>query len=359
MGKRRRKKKSNVTTVILAVVAVITILLCAALAAGYVLLKYYYGNSNYINDADVSIDYNYMQQAKEEGALDEGDLATLSPEEASEVQAKLEEAVNDITAKTDGTYSILLIGTDRRTSNWHGNSDAMILFTINDNSKKIYMTSFMRDLYANIPGVGARKLNAAHANGGGPLLVATLESNYAIDINNYATVDFNSMSTIIDMMGGVNIDVTTAEAGAANTCIQEMCQLRGIDPAPYYLQGGGVIHLNGIQAVAYGRIRRVGNSDYERTSRQREVLTAMLTQARSLSVPQLADMVNQVVPLITHNLQEGTILELIAKIPSVLQYEIVTERIPYDGLFYSSNEMLIPDMEQTINRLHATIYAAE
>ncbi len=360
MGKKRRKKKKgSIKTVILAVFAMVAVLMCAALAAGYVVLKYYYANSNYVNDADVAVDYDYLQHAKEEGVYNEEDIVTLSPEEESKLQAELGDAAEGIVAESDGTYSIILVGTDRRSNNWYGNSDAMILLTINEKSNKIYMTSFMRDLYANIPGVGVRKLNAAHANGGGPLLIATLESNYALHINNYASVDFNSMSAIIDMMGGIDIDVTTAEAQATSSSIAEMCRLQGKDPAAYYIQGGGMTHLNGIQAVAFSRIRKVGNSDYERTSRQREVLTAMLVKAQSLSIGQLTDMFNQVVPLVTHNLEEGTILELITKIPLILKYEIVTDRVPYDGLFVSSNGLLIPDMDQTINRLHDTIYAAE
>ena len=359
MGKRGKKKKSNVKTVILAVIAIIAILLCAALAAGYVVLKYYYNSSNYVNDADVLVDYDYIQHAKDEGVFDEGDMATLSPEEESRLQAEFEGVADAVTSDGEGTYSIILIGTDRRSNNWYGNSDAMILLTINDNTEKIYLTSLMRDLYANIPGVGVKKLNAAHANGGGPLLVETLESNYALNIDNYATVDFNSMSTIIDLMGGVDIDVTVDEGNVANRYIREICGIQGIDPAPHYIQSSGVIHLNGIQAVSYGRIRYVGNADYERTSRQREVLTSMLVKAKSLSVGQLTDMFNRVVPLVTHNLEESTILELITKIPDVLQYEIIADRVPYDGLYYSSNEMLIPDMEQTINRIYDTIYATK
>lgn len=361
-----KRKKGNVKTIVLAVIAVIVILVAAALAAGYMVLRYYISASNFVSDDQVTIDADYLQHAANEGVLEEGDLATLSDDEASKIEeeiqavkAKRESLGADQQSAMEQCYSILLIGSDRRTNNWYGNSDAMILLTINSSTKKIYMTSFMRDLYANIPNIGVRKLNAAHANGGGPLLVSTLESNYGVSIDNYASVDFNSMSTIIDMVNGVDLDVSTEEARVANGYIDEICALQGKDANAYHIQGGGVIHLNGIQAVSFARIRYVGNADYERTARQREVMVAILNKAKSMGVGELTQLANSMVPLITHNLDEGTILTLITRIPELLSYEVVTDRIPYDGLYYSSNEMLIPDFEQTIERLHSTIYATE
>ena len=359
---KNKRKSGRWKTVLLAVVAVLVILIAAGLASGYVLLQYYYKSSNHVNDTDVTIDTDYLDKAKEEGAIDEGDLATLDSDEANEVAAKMEAAKAAITGDaslTDGCYSLLLIGTDRRTKDWYGNSDAMILLTINKNTKTIYLTSFMRDLYANIANVGVRKLNAAHAIGGGPLLVSTIESNYAVAIDNYASVDFDSMSTIIDLVGGVDLDVNTEEAKWANNYVTEICELQGKDPSAYYIQGGGTIHMNGIQAVSYARVRYTGNSDYERTNRQRKVLMAIIGKAQQMGIGDLTNIVNNVVPMITHNLDQGTILSLISQIPDLLSYNLVSDRVPYDNLYYGSNEMLIPDFEQTITRLHATIYAKE
>ncbi|MBQ8639591.1 MAG: LCP family protein [Lachnospiraceae bacterium] len=363
----REENKGRWKKIVLIVVAVIAILAAAAGAAVYVLFQYMYSASQHVADEEVTIDFNYVEKAEAEGALDEGDLATLAPDEASAIESELNSVIVQIESAaaqqevpiSDYCYSILLIGSDRRNTSWYGNSDAMILLTINSKTKKIYMTSFMRDLYANIPNVGVRKLNAAHALGGGPLLADTLRSNYGVLINNYASVDFNSMSTIVDLVGGVDIDVSADEARVANNYIKEICQLQGRDPNAYYLQGGGVIHLNGIQAVAYARIRYVGNADYQRTERQREVLSGILNKSKSLSVTQLTNLANQMLPLITHNIDQGTVLSLVARIPELMGYTIVTDRVPYDGLYYGSNEMLVPDFQQTISRLHATIYATE
>lgn len=167
----------------------------------------------------------------------------------------------------------------------------MILASINSQTKTIYMTSFMRDLYANIPNVGIRKLNSAYAVGGGPLLVSTIESNYRVDIDNYASVDFSSMANILDLVGGVDLEVSTQEAGYINMYLDEQCGLQGLNASDYYVTGGGITHLNGNQAVGFARIRYTsrGNehSDYGRTSRQREILVQLMQKARSLDATTL------------------------------------------------------------------------
>lgn len=219
------------------------------------------------------------------------------------------------------------------------------------------MTSFMRDLYAEIPGYGVRKLNAAHAIGGGPLLMQTIESTYGVVIDNYARVDFSSLTNIIDIVGGVDIDVSAAEAEVANGYIKEMCGLEGKDYEANKIKSMGMLRLSGIQAVAYCRIRYVGNADFERTSRQREVLTALVYQAKNMGIGQLNTLINEVLPLVTHNVEQKTVLSLISQVPSLLSYEFVTGRVPYDGLYVSKNEILIPNMAETIKRLKETLYA--
>ena len=95
------------------------------------------------------------------------------------------------------TYNLLLLGVDRRDESWNGNSDVVLLVTVNKEKKTVYLTSFLRDLYADIPGVGVRKLNAACANGGPELTIQTLEENYHVEIDNYAMVDFNAMIDVV------------------------------------------------------------------------------------------------------------------------------------------------------------------
>ena len=102
----------------------------------------------------------------------------------------------------------------------------MILMSLNYEKKQISMISLMRDTYVNIPGIGMRKLNAAHANGAGPLLLETVTQNYKVQVDRYVSVDFNSMIDIIDKLGGVELTLSDDEVRVANNYITEMCNLR-------------------------------------------------------------------------------------------------------------------------------------
>ncbi|MCD7814920.1 MAG: LCP family protein [Lachnospiraceae bacterium] len=249
----------------------------------------------------------------------------------------------------DGIYSILLIGSDRRDDSWNGNSDVMIVVTVNSNTKKIIMTSYMRDLYADIPGYGVHKLNYAYAAGGADKLIETLEDNYEIEIDNYAAVDFDGMAEIIDLIGGVDIEVTDDEVSVLNNYLST-------EDKEYALEGGGSYHLNGAQAVAYMRIRYVGNADYQRTQRQRDVLTEIFAQAQEMSAAQLTELAQEVLELVDHDISALDMISLLGSLSGLTEYELVENRIPYDGLFTSQNEMLVPDFAATIEKLHEVLY---
>ena len=118
-------------------------------------------------------------------------------------------------------------------------------------------------------------------------------------------------------------------------------------------------HLNGIQAVGYARIRYVGNADYERTERQREVLSSLIEEMKGMSVTDIVSLVNQILPMITHNIDSATEMDLITKIPDLMKYQLVQMRVPFDGTYTSSNEILIPDFNYTISTLRGTLYATE
>lgn len=247
------------------------------------------------------------------------------------------------------SYNILLIGSDRRDDSWNGNSDVMILVTVLPESGKIVMTSFMRDLYADIPGYGVHKLNYAFAAGGADKLVETLEDNYDLSIDNYAIVDFDAMASIIDILGGVQVEVTDAEVPVLNTYVSSMGK------AEYQLSGGGDYVLNGYQAVAYMRIRYVGNADYQRTQRQRDVLTEIFSLLQKLDVESLSGLADEVLTEVEHDVSRIRMIALLAALPDLLEYELDEQRVPYDGLYTTQNEMLVPDFAATIGQLHEAL----
>ena len=189
----KKKKKFgwvNVLTILLVVVLVV-------LVGVYAVINHYYSKSNYVSDDKITINKSTEVETESTG---------LTDEETDALQSEILNETQDIELpNNNNVYNILLIGVDRRDKTWYGNSDSMILMSINKDTKQIHMTSFMRDLYANIPDVGVKKLNAACAYGGGPLVVRTIEHNYKLPIDNYASVDFDSMIDIIDAVGGIEI----------------------------------------------------------------------------------------------------------------------------------------------------------
>ncbi len=277
---------------------------------------------------------------------------TESEIEETETESEMEKESGPVLPEEEAIYNILLIGTDRRDESWNGNSDVMILATINTAAEKIFLTSFMRDLYADIPERGVHKLNYAYAAGGPEMLVDTLESNYDLEIDNYAVVDFETMSKLIDIVGGVEITVKDEEVPIMNdymTCMEEKAEKD-------FLDQGGTYKLNGMQAVAYMRVRFVGNNDYQRTQRQRDVLQALLKEMKDLDAGELLKIAGTSLLLVEHDIGMFQLFKLAGDLPQYLDYEIEESRVPYDGLFTSQNEMLVPDFEETIEKLHEMIY---
>ncbi len=367
MGKAKKKKRAG--RIALSIAAGMLFMIVLVVGVVFVKARDFYNSSNYVSDEDAMDGFvkpedtegenngeNYTPEVPEDPT---GEI--LTPEEEDKIQEEHKDTMNSIEILEDkDVYNVLLIGVDRRDKGWAGNSDSMILVSLNHDKDQISMISLMRDTYVNIPGYGMRKLNAAHANGAGPLLLKTIEQNFKIDVDRYATVDFSSLSKIIDLLGGVTLKISDEEAASANGSIAEQCDIRGLDPKKYYFSGGGTINCNGIQAVAYARIRYVGNYDYERTERQRIVLTKMFEKFQSMSVTQIMDFIDDVLPLVTHNIPENEIWSLATKAPSILKYSLVRDRVPYDGLFRSTyankQNVLVLDWEQTIKKLQDTLY---
>lgn len=336
-------------------------------------LIYYFGHnmislSNYVADSDVqqveTLPPEVIEASTEDDGVEEG--VVLNESELNAVHAKMQEVETVDTIMDENVYNILLVGVDRRDKSWNGNSDSMMLVSINNEKKRVSIISLMRDTYVDIPDHGYAKLNAAYAYGGGPLLTETIRNNFRIDVDRYAAVDFDDMINIIDAMGGVEITWTAKEVEVSNGYILDMCNM--LNEAgegnwlyeDHELPGPGTYNCDGIQAVAYARNRFVGNSDYQRTSRQRYVISQMMSKIQNMSVPQLTSFVVKCLPLVTHNINEKEIWDLVGDAPSILGYDFVTDRVPYDGEYeiieVNGQGMLVPDWSSTIAQMQETIY---
>lgn len=316
--------------------------------------------SNYQADEEVKVVNELPEEAQEIVSTEEKRGVVLNEEELNDIHQQMNN-MNEVEAISDeSVYNLLLVGVDRRDKTWNGNSDSMMLVSINHAAKRVSVVSLMRDTYVDIAGVGYAKLNAAYAYGGGPLLTSTITDTYKVDVSRYAAVDFENMIEIIDALGGIDLEMTDAEVNVANGYMMDMCDTLGLNGSDYILPGGGIYHCNGVQAVGYARNRYVGNSDYARTERQRYVISQIVAEIKRMDVMQMTQFVKDVLPLVTHNIQESEIWDLVTKAPEILKYDFVQDRIPYDNMYdiiyVKGQDMLVPQWETTIEKLHETIY---
>ena len=215
--------------------------------------------------------------------------------------------------------NILLIGQDRRPGQGRQRSDAMILCSINADTNTLTMTSFLRDLYVQIPGYQDNRLNAPYALGGMELLKETLKLNFGIVVDGCIEVDFSQFERIVDLMGGVDISLTAAEAAHLNKSGFGLTE--------------GVNHLNGKAALAYSRIRYIG-TDFGRTNRQRTVLSALVEQSRTLSLKQMHNLLEGILQLITTDMSNRQIIGLaVDSFPMLTTLKVKTQYIPAEGTY--------------------------
>ncbi|MBZ9689207.1 LCP family protein [Clostridium estertheticum] len=254
--------------------------------------------------------------------------------------------------------NIAFFGVDRRAADEASRSDAIMILSIDVGHKKIKISSIMRDTYVEIVNHGDTKINHAYAYGGPQLAIRTLNENFNLDIKAYVTVDFFNLEKIIDAMGGVTIDVRPDEVSLINGNMTEVANIEKKSIAQVSKPGPQT--LNGLQAVAYSRIRYTAGGDFVRTERQRTVLSAMLTRIQSLGITEFPSVVSKLLPYTETSLKSMDIIKLGTKVLTSKITTIDQERFPLDG--YCKGEMmdsiwyLVADMKATVDQLHKYIY---
>ena len=275
---------------------------------------------------------NEADSAKEEiDALEQQMAAQLAQNDKSTNKTDIVEVEDFGTNDTiDDIFNILVIGCDTRKKGGVGRSDAMILFSVNEDTEKIHMTSIMRDSYVSIPGKGNNRINAAYAFGGGKLLLDTIETNFDVNVDKYVAFDFYSFMDIVDSIGGIDIEVTEAEIPVLNSYVKGLNKLSGRNEDEYLVTQSGLQHLNGTQALGYARIRYVGDGDFERTNRQRTVIAKVFEKAQTLNLLEIHDLLNAFLPQVKTNLTQEEILSLMLQALEYLQYDLESHRLPVD-----------------------------
>ncbi len=196
--------------------------------------------------------------------------------------------------------NVLLIGADSRKGVNEGNTDVMMLISVNTKAKTLKMISFLRDSYLYIEGKKfntCTKLNAAFSMGGPECLIKTIENNYKIKIDNYVMVNFESFKDIVDAMGGVTVDVAQKDAREVQNYFN------------FSIPVGNDVLLNGKQALAFCRIRKA-DSDVERTARQRQVIDSMMDKVKNSTATQLNSYIDILLPYVATGYTESEILSL-------------------------------------------------
>lgn len=287
-----------------------------------------------------------------------------SQEELDEYQRLAEEALENVKGEYEelgDIYNILLIGSDTREEGDTGRSDTMILISINREQKRIVATSFLRDLYVKLPQRGYDKINAAYAWGGVELLLDTLEYNFSLHIDKYISVDFFSFVEVVDILGGVDVDVQEDELFWCNQYIHASNLLLGEPEDSDYLEkaDGSFQHLSGKQALAYSRFRYVGNGDFTRTERQRKVINILFDKLKRINARTLIELLDSILPKVTTNIPTGEFLELIAILPEIGRYDIISWSVPdlqYQYLTIDGVSSIGIDFNVYIDKIYRYMY---
>ena len=313
--KKRRKKKNKVRLW----VKILIFLICLLIALGAGL--YLYG-------------YNLLSKM-EQTELNEEDLG-ITTEVYSEVK------------------NIALLGLDSRSDNKSGRSDANVILTIDKKHDKIKLTSIARDSYVSIDGKGKDKLTHAYAYGKSQLAVKTLNQNFGVEITDYVTMNFFELARVIDYIGGVTIDVDTAEFNELNGYI-----IPAGDIPCKPLRSAGVQKLSGAQAVCYARIRHT-DGDVERGNRQKEVLNAMFDQVKQMNILKLPEVASMIIEECETSLSTNDIIQLgtwaVTATPEFESLSIPNDNVPGKGSTISGVWYYTYDMDKAKQEIHDFIF---
>ena len=365
-----KKKKKSVGKIIGIVIGCIVAAIAVFALSCYLILVHYINKRNYVptNENFTILDEtpSFLEdvlnpsstQASTDSDKDEIESYKNNVEsQASTTTEADEEVVSDV-------YNILLVGSDARPDDSVGRSDTMILVSINKETKRIVATSFLRDTYVKIPIKNEfHKLNAAYAYGGIELLFETLQYNYGITVDKYVAVDFLSFIDAIDILGGLDVQVYEDELYWFNQYIHASNLL--VEPPERehsdYVDSadGSYQHLNGKQALAYARFRYVGNGDFTRTDRQRRVVQEIFNKVKTMDVGTIIKLLDEIIPQITTNLDTNECLELIAMLPDISKYEIVSWHIPDEDFKYMTidgDDVVAIDFSYYMKKLYNYIY---
>ena len=306
------------------IVRIVIILLSALLIVGgivtFILIDHYYRLINYREAEELVVTEPFAPTPEPILPIVEKAEPTPTP------------VPNDPLSSRD-VYNILLLGTDARWDGYNSRTDTMMLVSINKKTKQISLVSFLRDTYIWIHDYGYQRLNVANIVGGPGNLIATLEENYGVKIDNYAFVNFYSFMDVVDVLGGVDVAMSNTEVYCANEWVYDPeLQVDWSRREAIEYNEEGLYHLTGIQALAFCRTRSIAG-DTGRTEQQRRVITALWDKVRDISIADGTAILTTVLPQITSDISMDTCIALLMTLANYHDYTVVQQQIPADGTF--------------------------
>jgi len=264
----------------------------------------------------------------------------------------------DVTPQIDSQYkditNIALFGIDS-TDGVAGRSDSIMILTIDKTRSNVRISSIMRDSYVAIKGHGNDKITHAYAFGGPELAISTLNTNFQLNVKDFAAVNFSSLPKIIDYLGGIDVNITSGDLQYINGYIDSINSVNNTSSGHIYSKG--LQQLNGTQSLAYARIRYDGG-DQERTQRHRTVLEALFNKIKATSKTKYPAILEQLLPLVKTSLSSTDLLSIATTATSFGNME--QDRFPRDdngkgqminGVYYQ-----VFDKDLTLQQMHNFIF---
>ena len=283
----------------------------------------------------------------------------LSQMQQVEIDENNLNVADQVEQQLSGYRNIAIYGVDSRDSDLgEGNrSDCIIIASINNDTKEINLVSVYRDTYVDIEEYGLDKITHAYSYGGPELALKTLNENLDLNVKEFVTVSFDAVADAVDALGGVEIDVEENEVKYINGYARAMANGNKIEVVQ--ISEPGTQKLNGIQAVAYARIRYTEGGDYKRTERMRTVIEAMFEKLKTKRIGEINELADQILPEVYTNIDTN---EVISLAPTILTYQIsVSIGWPYEVKGITTDRWYgVPvTLEENVKQLHEEIFGEE
>lgn len=337
---------------ILKIVIIIAILISIICILGIIYINNLMDNINYTDFSD-DIEYSDNEIELDNNEIDEDFFSSVEQISEEEIiQNELNEFFYD-----KQVINILLLGVDKQ-GGGNGRTDSIMIASLNTKNNRLMLTSIMRDIYVKIPNHKDNRINAAYSLGGVSLLKQTLRENFGIEINSTIEVDFKSFEKVIDLLGGVEVELTATEANYLNkTNYVSSEESRNLK------EGNNI--LNGSQALGYARIRKVKeingeSNDFGRTARQRRILITLFDKYKNQNLVDLLSTTEKILKIVSTDIPKEDIIKYMTYIITNKISQIETLRLPldkgYKGALINKMQVIVPDWALTVETLYNFIY---